>query len=115
MYLSRFILTVTNTKNDEELEPSTIQVIISSIQRYLVDVDYSEDLTTSSHFKHTRTTLKVKAKDLKLKGLTKGTKDTDQITNAEIETLYEKQLLGGSKFLGYSYFSFIYLHLVFSI
>ncbi|XP_060594430.1 uncharacterized protein LOC132748809 [Ruditapes philippinarum] len=96
MYLSRFILTVRNTKNDEELEPSTIQGIISSIRRYLVDVDYSEDLTTSPHFKHTRNTLKAKAKDLKQKGL--GTKRyrSDPFTNAEIETLYEKQLLGGS-------------------
>lgn len=97
IYLSRLLLSIRNTKTDKELEPTTLQGIYASVRRYLVDKSYPEDLTTSDKFRHSRNTLKAKAKDLKQKGLGNKTNRADRFTGEEIDELYRKELLGGSK------------------
>ncbi|XP_060580060.1 uncharacterized protein KIAA1958-like [Ruditapes philippinarum] len=94
MYISRYLLTVKNSKTGKELEPSTLKGIVSSIRRYLIEADYSIDLTTDRAFRHSRETLKAKTTDLREKGLGNKIKRADPFTNTEIQIMYEKGILG---------------------
>ena len=97
MLLSRFILTLRNIKTNIELEPTTIQGMAASIRRYMVENSYSKSITTSARFRHTRNTLKAKAKHLKEKGLGNEVNRADRFTDEEIQELYDQHLLGDSK------------------
>ena len=67
---------------------------MSSVERYLKKLRYSESILTGQHFVTTRDTLKSKQKELKRKRKENNPREASCLTQQEIDTLYEKGAMG---------------------
>jgi len=92
-YVSDFIISV-RTKNGNEYEPSSLRSLLASFERYLKKKNYPASIINDLAFEKTRKTLQSKQKELKKQG--KGNKPNASValTSTELNTLYEKGLLG---------------------
>ena len=98
-YLARLFLSVRSQKN-EEYEPDSLKSIQSSISRYLMEKN-GTNILQDKEFHHSREVLAAKRKHLKSQGLGNKKRKADPFTSTEIDLLFEKNLLGTSKFLKY--------------
>ncbi|CAB4012922.1 zinc finger MYM-type 2-like [Paramuricea clavata] len=92
-YMSDFIISV-RTKNGKEYEPSSLRSLLASFERHLKRKNYPASIINDLAFEKTRKTLESKQKQLKKQG--KGNKPNASValTTSELNTLYEKDLLG---------------------
>jgi site-specific recombinase XerD len=92
-YVSDFIISV-RTKDGKEYEPSSLRSLLASFERHLKKKNYPASIINDLAFEKTRKTLKSKQKELKKQG--KGNKPNASValTTSELNTLYEKDLLG---------------------
>lgn len=91
--LSKFLYGI-RKKDGTEYEPSSLRGFLSSIQRYLNKENYGLTIFNDAQFKGTMATLKAKQKDLKAKGFGNKPMTSEQLTDEEIEILYEAKCLG---------------------
>ena len=82
------------TKDGADYEPPSLRSLLASFERYLKKNSYSASVMNDLVFQKTRKVLLSKQKELKKKG--KGNKPNASIalTSDEVNTLYEKGLLG---------------------
>ena len=92
-YISGFLLAV-RRKDGDEFEPTTIRSFFSSINRYLLMNGYKFSLMTDVQFRQCRDILAAKSKQLKSIGKGNKPNAADEISDQDINTLYEKQVLG---------------------
>ena len=92
-YLSQFVLAA-RTKTGKGYEPSSLRGILASVERHLSRSSYGKTIFKDSDFKKTRDALKAKQKELKRHGLGNRPKATTALTDDEIESLFDKKLLG---------------------
>lgn len=92
-YVSDFIISV-RTKDGKEYEPSSLRSLLASFERHLKKKKYPASIINDLAFEKTRKTLLSKQKELKKQG--KGNKPNASValTTSELNTLYEKSLLG---------------------
>eukprot|EP00079_Xenopus_tropicalis_P036984 XP_017950755.1 PREDICTED: uncharacterized protein LOC100145450 isoform X5 [Xenopus tropicalis] len=92
LLLSRFIL-VAKRKDGKEYEPHTLRCILGSVDRYLKENDYPHKITDGfiNHFPKTRESVFAKLKFLKKQG--KGKNRKGELTEEDIENLYESGTL----------------------
>ncbi|CAH3152537.1 unnamed protein product [Porites lobata] len=92
-YICEFIISV-RTKDGKDYEPSSLRSLLASFERHLKKNSYSASIVNDLVFEKTRKVLMSKQKELKKKG--KGNKPNASIalTSDELNTLYEKGLLG---------------------
>ena len=92
-YMSDFIISV-RTKDGREYEPSSLRSLLASFERHLKKKKYPASVINDLAFEKTRKTLQSKQKELKKQG--KGNKPNASValTTSELNTLYEKSLLG---------------------
>ena len=92
-YMSDFIISV-RTKDGREYEPSSLRSLLASFERHLKKKKYPASIINDLAFEKTRKTLQSKQKELKKQG--KGNKPNASValTTSELNTLYEKSLLG---------------------
>ena len=92
-YICEFIISV-RTKDGKDYEPSSLRSLLASFERHLKKNSYSASIMNDLVFEKTRKVLMSKQKELKKKG--KGNKPNASIalTSDELNTLYEKGLLG---------------------
>ena len=92
-YISGFLLSV-RRKNGEEFEPTTLRSFFSSINRHLISNGYKFSLMTDAQFRRSRDILAAKQKQLKCMGKGNKPRAADEITDDDINVMYEKQVLG---------------------
>ncbi|XP_063441624.1 uncharacterized protein KIAA1958-like [Mytilus trossulus] len=92
MYLARFFIAV-RTKDRKEYEPDSLKCIQSSIHRYLNEKS-NISILKDKEFAHSRDVLGAKRKALKGKGLGNKKRRADPFTSDEIDSLFNKNLLG---------------------
>lgn len=94
LLLCTFILSV-KKKDGTEYEPTTLRSYLSSIDRYMKMKSYPVSIINDIQFSKCRSILKLKQKELK--GMGKGNKPraADEITDTELEKMYETKTLGG--------------------
>ncbi len=96
-YLASFYFSV-RQKTGEEYEPSSLQAMACSIQRYLKSNGYPENINTSSKFGHSQEVLNSKMKELKSQGKGNVPNKSEPLSEEEINILYEMGLLGHGEF-----------------
>ena len=94
-YISQFIIAV-RTKDGNEYEPTSLRSLVASFERYLKRKNYPSSIINDLVFDQTMKTLKSKQKLLKKQGRGNKPNASVALTNEEIQTLYEKKLLGTS-------------------
>ena len=92
-YISGFLLSV-RRKNGEEFEPTTLRSFFSSINRHHISKGYKFSLMTDAQFRRSRDILAAEQKQLKCMGKGNKPKAADEITDDDINVIYEKQVLG---------------------
>ena len=92
-YMCEFIISV-RTKDCKDYEPSSLRSLFASFERHLKKNSYSVSIMNDLVFEKTRKVILSKQKELKKKG--KGNKPNTSVasTSDELNTLYEKGLLG---------------------
>ena len=93
-YLSKFLIGV-RQRNGDEYQPSYLRGIFGSLERYLRRHGYGASIVSGHEFSTTKATLKSKQKALKRQGLGNRPKAADPISDADVNTLYEKGIFGG--------------------
>ena len=94
-YISQFIIAV-RTKDGNEYEPTSLRSLVASFERYLKRKNYLSSIINDLVFDQTMKTLKSKQKLLKKQGRGNKPNASVALTSEEIQTLYEKKLLGTS-------------------
>ena len=92
-YISGFLLSV-RKKDGDEFEPVTLRSFFSSINRHLITNGYKFSIMTDIQFRQCRDILAAKSKQLKSMGKGNKPKAADEISDENIDTMYEKQVLG---------------------
>ena len=92
-HIAQFFLTV-RKRTGEEYEPVTLRSMMSSFERYLKRHNYGISLISGYEFSKVREVLKCKQKDLKKQGHGNKPRAVDEITDQEIDFLYEANELG---------------------
>ena len=92
-YVSDFIISV-RTKNGNEYKPSSLRSLLASFERYLKKKNYPAGIINDLAFEKTRKTLQSKQKELKKQGKGNRPNASVALTSTELNTLYEKGLLG---------------------
>ena len=95
-YISNFILSA-RKQDGTEYEPVSLRSIVSSLDRKLKRQKYPYSIMQNDGpaFNLTRTALKAKQKSLKKQGKGNRPFEAQPITDEEVDTLYNKGLLGG--------------------
>jgi len=104
-YLAEFFLSVRKHDDskplndpDRQYEPNTLIAMQSSFHRYLVGKGYKFNLKQDDLFRHSRTVLSAKMKELKQLGKGNRPNAAEPFTQDELRTLMELQLIGTSKY-----------------
>ena len=92
-FICEFVISV-RTKDDKEYEPSSLRSLLASIERYLKKNNYCVSVINDQPFEKTRRVLASKQKELKKQGEGNKPNASVALTSAELNTLYEKSLLG---------------------
>ena len=92
-YISSFLLAVLR-KDGDEFEPTTIRSFFSSIIRYLLMNGYKFSPMTDVQFCQCHDILAAKSKQLKSIGKGNKPNAADEISDQDLNTMYEKQVLG---------------------
>lgn len=90
---STFLLSV-KKRDGTEYEPSTFKGFMCSIDRYLKEKDSKFRLSSGSEFEKCVRVLEANQKQLKCMGLGNKSNASDELTDADIDKLYENKLLG---------------------
>ena len=89
-YICEFIISV-RTKDGKDYEPSSLRSLLASFERHLKKNSYSASIMNDLAFEKTRKVLLSKQKELKKKARTNA---STALTSDELDTPYEKGLLG---------------------
>ena len=92
-YICEFIISV-RTKDGKDYEPSSLRSLLASFERHLKKNSYSASIMNDLVFEKTRKVLLSKQKELKKKGKGNRPNASIALTSDELNTLYEKGLLG---------------------
>ncbi|OCT72691.1 hypothetical protein XELAEV_18035675mg [Xenopus laevis] len=94
LLLSKFVL-VAKRKDGKEYEPHTLRCILGSVDRYLKKNNYPHRITDGfiNHFPKTRQSVSKKLKFLKKQGKSAGANRKEELTEEDIENLYESGIL----------------------
>ena len=92
-YLIKFVFAA-RAKKGEEHEPSSLRGILSSVERHLRRAGYGKSLIKDNDFQKTRDALKAKQKELKRQGKGNKPKATTDLSDEEIDILYNEKVLG---------------------
>jgi len=98
-YVSLFFLSATKTKCKNgtiEYEPSSLNAMQASINRYLIELNYGWNIMSDDEFHRSRNTLSAKFKNLKLQGLGNKPLAADPLTDEDLNKFYSKDLMGTS-------------------
>ena len=90
-FISGFLFSV--RRKNEEFEPTTLRSFFSSINRHLISNGHKFSLMTDAQFRRSRDILAAKQKQLKCMGKGNKPKAADEITDDDINVMYEKQVL----------------------
>ena len=88
-----FLISIKKQKGDE-YEPSSIRGFLSSLDRYLKTNRYPHTVVKNSLFPHTNEALQAKMKSLKAQGYGNKPNESDELTDSDIEKLFECGQLG---------------------
>ena len=91
--LCKFVVNV-RQKNGEEYEPSYLRGMLGSFERHLKRKNYGISLISGYAFYKARDVLTCKQKDLKKRGKGNLPKRAEPLTDTDINTLFDKELLG---------------------
>ena len=91
-YPSQFVFAA-RTKERKEHKPLSLRGILSSSERHLSTAGYGKCIFKDNELKTTRDALKDKQKELKRHGYGYRQRSTTALTDEEINTLFDKQLL----------------------
>ena len=92
-YVSEFIVAV-RRKDGEDFEPSSLRGLVCSFNRHLKACKYPYNIIEDKEFEQVRQALEARSKVLKKDGKGNKPNAAEAITDEEIATLYEKNLLG---------------------
>ncbi|XP_073258936.1 uncharacterized protein KIAA1958-like [Porites lutea] len=92
-YICEFIISV-RTKDGKDYEPSSLRSLLASFERHLKKNSYSASIMNDLVFEKTKKVLMSKQKELKKKGKGNRPNASMALTSDELNTLYEKGLLG---------------------
>ena len=92
-YIWEFIISV-RTKDGKGYEPSSLGSLLASFERHLKKNSYSASIMNDRVFEKTRKVLLSKQKELKKKGKGNRPNASIALTSDELNTFYEKVLLG---------------------
>ena len=92
-FLCNFFVGV-RQKNGEQYEPSYLRGMLGSFERHLKRKNYGISLICGYEFCKARDVLKCKQKDWKKKRKGNLPKRAEPLTDTEINTLFDKELLG---------------------
>lgn len=81
-------------QNGNEYEPSTIRGFMSSLDRYLKSKNYSFQVNKGPMFPHSNNCIKAKMTHLKSEGYGNRPNESDELTDEDIDKLFEAGLLG---------------------
>ena len=105
-YFAQFFISVRKAKTKEnnsddqrrQYESSSLCAMQASFHRYLKDNKYEWNIKTDNKFSHSRDVLAAKMKELKQLGKGNHPQASQSFTNEELKAIFDKNLLGTSKF-----------------
>ena len=93
VYISEFIVSV-RRKDGEDFEPSSLRGLVCSFNRHLKACKYPANIIEDKEFEQVRQALQARSKQLKKDGKGNKPNEAEALTDEEVNTLYEKNLLG---------------------
>lgn len=93
LLFGNFLVSV-KKQNGSEYEPSTIRGFMSSLDRYLKMKNYQHQVNKGQLFPHSNNCIKAKLTNLKAQGMGNKPNESDELTDEDIDKLFEAGILG---------------------
>lgn len=91
-YFGSFIIGARKAKDKSEYEPSTLRGFMSSLDRYLKRKGWTCGVINNPVFPHSNAALTAKQKELKKQGLGNKPNESDELTDADVELLFQNSI-----------------------
>ena len=89
-----FLLGARKARDNAEYEPSTLRGFMSSLDRYLKKKGAQFQVIKNPMFPHSNAALTAKQKELKSKGLGNKPNAAEELTDADIDSLFQEDIIG---------------------